>query len=535
MTLHGHGVRQALLAMTLLTVAAWGQKPGAVEGVVRNAATGATVRKALVVLRDVYVPQAYQVVSDGEGRFRIDNVKPGEYGLWAEAQGYARETGRLFAPSQAVTVAEDQTIRDFAIRLMPLGAISGRVVDENGEPVAGATVDGLRYSYSSQGPHLGQGASATTNDRGEYRVFDLEPGKYYLRVAKGLAYPKASGRVHRAMADAEYVTTYYADAARAEESSPTLVAPGADVTEVEIRIRKIRVYRVQGKVMDGSGAPVAQARVRIEGQGYVESRADGTFDARAIPRGTHRVEASFALPDGTLESAAQQVTIADRDVEGLAFRLEPLAVLHGTVAAEGGAAGNLTGAQVALEPLGGIGETLRGAIKEDGRFAVANAAAQAYRVKVDRLAPALYLKSARLGDRDASDDGRIEVAGGAAALTLVVSGDGGRVTGTVQSAVPGPAAIVVTLVPEGRFAERVDLLKTVETDAGRFTAAGVAPGEYKVFAWELVDEELAGYAEFRKLLEGKAAAVTVTTGKAQAVDLKVITAAEVAEARGKLR
>jgi hypothetical protein len=81
----------------------------------------------------------------------------------------------------------------------------------------------------------------------------------------------------------------------------------------------------------------------------------------------------------------------------------------------------------------------------------------------------------------------------------------------------------------------MDLVTTIETNEGRFTAAGMAPGEYKVWAWELVEEELAGYAEFRKLLEGKAAAVTVRAGEAQTVDLKAITATEVAEARGKLR
>jgi hypothetical protein len=267
----------------------------------------------------------------------------------------------------------------------------------------------------------------------------------------------------------------------------------------------------------------------------VESRADGAFDARAIPRGTYRVQAVLALPGGMLASPWQPVTVADRDIEGLVLRLEPLAALQGAVTAEDGAAGKLAGAQVALEPLGGIGETLRDAIKEDGRFGVASVAAQSYRVRVDRLNPALYLKSVRLGDRDASDDARIEVAGGGAALTLVVSGDSGRVTGMVRSAGPGPAPIVVTLAPQGRLAERVDLVKTVETDAGRFTAAGLAPGDYKVWAWELVEEELAGYAEFRKLLESKAVAVTVRAGEAQTVELKAITAAEVAEARGKLR
>jgi hypothetical protein len=530
-------VRCAWLAIALVAGTAWGQKPAAVEGVVSNAATGAGVRKALVTLRDLHTNAGYQALSDAAGRFRIDTIKPGDYGLWAEAQGYVREPGRFYAPSQALTVKEAQTVKDFAIRLEPLGAISGRVLDENDEPVAGATVDGLRYSYSAQGAQFWNRATSTTNERGEYRVFDLDPGRWYLRVGKTLAYATASGRVHRAAADAEYGETFYPGAARIEEASSILVAPGADLLQVEIRIRKARVFRVRGKVVDGaSGAPAAKARVTIEDVGSVESKADGTFDARAIPRGTHRIAASLAREAGSLASGWQQVTIADRDVEGLVFRLEPLPVLQGMVTAEGAAADKQRGARVNLEPLGGLGELLRVDTTEDGRFAVPDMPLQAYRVTVDRLGAGLYLKSVRLGEQDVTESGRIEMTAGAGVLSLVLAGDGGRVAGTVQAAGPGPAPVVVTLAPVGRLAERIDLIRTEDTDAGRFEVQGVAPGEYKIWAWELADEELAGYAEFRKLLEGKATAVTVRAGEATAsVALQVIPAAEVAEARGRLK
>ena len=99
------------------------QKPGSVEGVVTNSVSGAPIKKALVTLRSAYSNSGYQALSDPAGRFRFDSVTPGDYGLWAGAQGYVRNSGRLFAPSQAVSVAEEKTIKDFAIRREPLGTI----------------------------------------------------------------------------------------------------------------------------------------------------------------------------------------------------------------------------------------------------------------------------------------------------------------------------------------------------------------------------------------------------------------------------
>jgi protocatechuate 3,4-dioxygenase beta subunit len=502
------------------------QKPGSVEGTVSNSVTGAPVRKALVTLRRWSRNEGYQALTGVDGRFRFDGVQAGTYGLWAEAQGYVRDSGRFFAPSQMVTLAEDKTIKDFAIRLEPTGSISGKVVDADGEPVAGARVNGLIYSYSGSGPSLGAYASATTNERGEYRLFDLQPGRWYVRVDKTVAQPIATGRVHRIAAEAEYGYTYYPGVTQESEAAGIEVGPGAELEQIEIRVRRARVYHLRGRVVDGrSGQGVAKADVYIQELGHVESHADGVFDARGVPAGVYRVTAAVKA-DVWLFSAPQEMVVGDRDVNDLAIRLAPGITVQGTASA-------VQGAQVTLEPIGGGYGTARGVVQDDGTFAIADVAPHAYRVSVERRGMSAYLKSVRCGSQDGSDTAIVDIAPGAP-LTLEFASDGGSVEGAVQSAGPGPAPVVVTAAPAGRRAGRMDLLKTVDTDSGAFRLEGLAPGDYKLFAWELKEEGLAEYAPFRQLLDSQATAVTVHADERQSVRLSVITAAEVEQARRKL-
>lgn len=525
------------LAIASLAYANPPQKPGAVEGVVTNSVSGAPIKKALVTLRSLLSRNSgYQALSDLAGRFRFDNVTPGDYGIWAEAQGYVRNAGRFFAPSQAVSVEEEKTIKDFSIRLEPLGVISGRVLDENGDPVPGAAVDGLRYSYSREGARLAHRAMATSNDRGEYRLFDLEPGRWYLRITKNMVQPNAKGRVHSALAEMDFLVTFYPGAEREAEAGSIEVAAGAELSQVDVRLRKTRVYHIRGKVIDAGGQAAAKAWVRIEGVGNVLTRPDGTFDVLGIPPGAYRVEGE--IREGhLLTSGMQQVTIEDRDVNDVIFRLEPAATVRGTAQVEGDPARKLQPVGVVLESLGGMWEAGNGQVQSDGTFAIPNVAPQTYRVTVEHRPMGLYLKSMRWGDQDLSAEGRIDVTPGGGVLALVFGNDSGTVEGTVQSAGPGPAPITVTLAPNGRLAGRFDLVQTVDTQepGASFRLENVAPGDYKVFAWELADEDMAESPEFRNLFESKATATAVHAGEHQTVRLTTITAAEVEEARKKLR
>ena len=233
----------------------------------------------------------------------------------------------------------------------------------------------------------------------------------------------------------------------------------------------------------------------------------------------------------------QQVTIEDRDVNGVILRLAPAATVRGTAQVDADPTRKLVPTGVVLEPLGVVLVGGSGQVQSDGTFAIPNMTPQAYRVTVDHRPTGLYLKSMRWGDQDVSAEGRIDVTPGGGVLALVFGNDPGTVEGTVQSAGPGPAPVIVTLAPDGPLAGRYDLVQTVDTKepGGSFRLENVAPGDYKVFAWELADEFMAESSEFRGLFESKATAIAVHAGEHQTARLSTITAAEIEEARKKLR
>jgi hypothetical protein len=108
---------------------------------------------------------------------------------------------------------------------------------------------------------------------------------------------------------------------------------------------------------------------------------------------------------------------------------------------------------------------------------------------------------------------------------------------TVQSPEGSPAlGVTVVLAPEGRYALRRDLVRIgYVAPNGVCTIPGAAPGEYKIFAWADVDQGLAQVPEFRKLLESRAGSVTVEPNVPQSVQVQIIPAELINEAKTKLQ
>src|SRR5258708_3650586 len=145
-------IRIALSAMLAIAAAMAQQPPPrtVLAGAVMNSATGDPVRKALVILRahDEAKGMSYTTESDGNGRFQIGDVDPGTYSISAERQGFMPEAdGAPGAPPQAIHVEAGESLPDVKIKLVPLGVISGRVLDEDGDPIRGAQVQAAAYSY----------------------------------------------------------------------------------------------------------------------------------------------------------------------------------------------------------------------------------------------------------------------------------------------------------------------------------------------------------------------------------------------------
>jgi hypothetical protein len=81
-----------------------------------------------------------------------------------------------------VSVSAGEHLTGIQVLLSPTGVISGRVVDERGKPQRSILVVALRREYRNGIPTMTTIAGRSTNDQGEYRIFDLTPGEYYVQV-----------------------------------------------------------------------------------------------------------------------------------------------------------------------------------------------------------------------------------------------------------------------------------------------------------------------------------------------------------------
>jgi hypothetical protein len=174
---------------------------GAISGVVTDATTGRPVEGAIVSLGMTtggsIILTLPRVVTDPKGRFLFRDLAPStKYYIGAAHVGYASARFGSSGPGVpatdmgirvsddivTVTVDADQWVSDLQIPLWRLGSITGRVLDERGEPVVGVAVRGFSTAWIAGHTQFVGTDVVTTDDRGEYRLANLMPGKYSVSV-----------------------------------------------------------------------------------------------------------------------------------------------------------------------------------------------------------------------------------------------------------------------------------------------------------------------------------------------------------------
>jgi hypothetical protein len=489
-----------------MLVAALAARAATLDGTVTNAATGAPIRKARVTARAA--DGVFTTLTDTAGHWSIASLPDGEYDLTVECQGHLPPA----AKRPPVRAGEDTSI---SLTLLPLSVISGRVLDEDGDPAAGIEVLALAYDYSRPAPALRSVAKAVSDDRGEFRLFDLRPGRYYAQAIPS---------------DRSTTVLYHSATSDAAQAAPIDLAPGAEAAGIEFRLRKSPLYRLAGRAVDAVSSGPSRALVIAEANGpsgwrySAPTRPDGSFEFPAVRPG------SYVLTFGA--AAEQTVRVASRDVDGVLLTAHPAAPIHGLVRIDGSTrALNL---RVTLEPADRPGFSATAYPKPDGTFTV-SAAPRVYALQIEGIPFDLFLRDIRFGAEDAAD-GRLDLRRGAPPLSLTLAGDPGSLVGTVHSPAGTPAAgVLVAITPADPAIRRHDLTRSVHTDFnGRFGVSSLAPGDYLLFAWEEFDAALAASLDFRHALAPRSTKVTVRRGTEEAVLLRPLDPAHLREARSRL-
>jgi hypothetical protein len=506
--------------------------------------------------------------TDDNGKFALQNLDEGSYTLQIQGNGYVPQAyGQRYTggPGTPIVLTAGQIVKDVAVTLTPAGNISGRIRDASSQPLVSIPVQLLRLSYNATAQRTFQSAGLVrTDDRGEYRLYWITPGRYYLRAGN----PTNGGESSVAMmmsamlkgtgANGNMVPSlsgysFYPGVTDIDSARPIEVQVGAELQGVDLTIvSKPRTHRISGRVIDSrTGQPPANANVvalpqmpgldssgfdaatieissDIPGHNY--DRQTGTFEIRNLLPGPYAIKASILEPGGGRPSSSgiATVSIADSDVEGVAVTVFPAATIPGQLHLDGQLPQGINLDRTGLvfttpsERANGSSVFLQGRLNADGTFRLNDVSPGEYRFRIQPDFGVLYVKEARFEGVDILNMPFRFSGSVSGTLDIVAGTTRGSISGVLMDSrsqtAPGTR---VVLVPNAR--QRIELYKVGASDEnGRFTFSAIAPGDYKVFSWDDIDE----YAWFDTGLlaqsETKGRPVHVTETSTETVEVRII-------------
>ena len=446
--------------------------------------------------------------SNTEGRFAIRDVTPGLYRVMVTADGYARyELGQRVVGMQGTTISlAAGPVKTLELRLTPAGSISGQIFAPNGGAAVGVAVSLLQESYSEAGARIfRQEASSLTNERGEYRLYWVTPGRYYLIAQNPPLAGSLSGRSLNITRN-NYAPTFYPGTADVAEGSLIEVKSGVELTGANITMLAERRYRVRGRVVDPlhgdrSITVSVQSRTVTGGLlGGAASRAnamDGSFVVEDVAPGAHLVTARIQGGTDSWVSDFVPITVVNSDVDSVIVRLNSPTQIEGRVRVEGRELASVQGIQNTRISLVLADPNLPSnfypvqfqSIRTDGTFEASSPLVGRYALRVSSVPAGFYVKEARSNLGDLLDS-PIEFSGvNQVSLDILLSDKVGSVEGTLLSDKREPTTgAMIVLVPDQRLG-RPDLYKVTQTDqTGRFRFVDIAPNTYRLFAWEALEQ-----------------------------------------------
>ncbi|MBS1828570.1 MAG: carboxypeptidase regulatory-like domain-containing protein [Acidobacteria bacterium] len=493
------------------------------DGQVINSLTGEPVRKASLTLEPTAKGEPVNAAAALDGKFLFADVPAGVYRLVVRKEGFASVTiGSKGGPQglrDPLTFGAGDRKTAYVVKLTPLGVITGRVLDTDGEPIRGIPVAALSYHYTSKGREFREVRSGTTNDLGQFRIYDLEPGKYFVRTS-----PRNPMRVQTQADNAEFfMSQYYPGVPEPRGASALEVAAGREVTGIEFSLPKTRYANLSGRINVPEGATnVSIGLMSASDTGTSTSTTsleskDGKFQLNGVAPGALHVIGSCVVR-GLIHSAIVPLQVAYDDISGI--ELNPIAPMDvpGSVRIEGTSTTKISDVRIELA---GSGRNETAVVDEHGRLVFRSVQPHTYRVNPGEYS-SLYLKSVNWGSADVTA-GEIDLRNGLpprTEVTVVLSAEGGELTGSLRDENQKPATGTVALVPvSGHRSAPFFKFAKVRED-GSFSVRGIAPGSYKMYAWDKVDRNAVMYDPgFLPQFDSTAKNVEVAKGEKKQVDL----------------
>jgi len=518
----------------------------ALEGQVVQEPGGEGIKKAQVELDSEDPDNAvlYTTLTDGEGHFTIQDVKPGHYDLSSNRYGFVPVRARH---GNAISLEPGQEIKDVLLRMLAAGVITGKVLDHDGDPMPRASVEVLRYGVKSPRHSLLAGI-ATTNDLGEYRVARLKAGRYLVLARDYLSSMMASAKnkkiINRSSEPTVSASTYYPGTIDKEQAIPLELHAGEEVN-ADVNMVASRVFHIRGFVsLPGFGNTTERITVQPKNGSILEYYSagwkiekDGSFDIADVLPGSYTFSVRSSDDDSSSRyQIAGTVEVMNKDVNNIRLMPMPDGHIVGQLRTDTGANLDWSQLSVALKSDDGSDFDLAHSfapfadsdVKSNGSFEMKNVLPGSYHALVfssNHASKDYFLKSVNLGGKDVSDSG-FTIGGSNYSLELVMSAGGATLEGVVvdDKGNAAPDAEVIA-IPEASHSQRADLFAHTSSDQnGHFRFRGLDPLEYTVLAFEDLGDADYHDPDFAKPYADNAQKVQLNASERKNIQLQVIPA-----------
>ncbi|HVL68168.1 MAG TPA: carboxypeptidase-like regulatory domain-containing protein [Vicinamibacterales bacterium] len=501
--------------------------------------TGRPIRRAVVRLTAPELRDGRSVSTDADGRWELRDLPAGRYALMVTKGGYVNlQYGQLrpFESGKTIELGDGQALEKLDVALPRGGAITGRVLDEFGEPVANARVGALRHRFvQGQRRLFAVGAGDSTDDLGTFRLHGLPPGDYLVS-----AQPNVFTFLGTSEDRTGYSQTYFPGTLDPSQAQRITVGIGQEVSNLVIPLTPTRVAIVSGTATTSEGKPVTMGSLFARPVGAGEMGIltpaivrDGTWTLSNVAPGSYQLvlqynPATFGGSAGGTEMASLELTVAGEDITGIALVTSPGGIARGRIRFEGAnppatiPSGVFIQGVVPDDPMAFSVSSTQA--RPDGTFEIRGLLGR--RIIRATPPPGWVLKAVTYEGTDITDTG-VDVAADQelAGFEIVFTQDAPELSGTVQNA-KGAAVgdyVVVLFAPEReKWGWQTRFVRVARPDqTGRFTIRGVVPGSYLAVALEYLEPGEEGNPEFLESVRSLGAAVRVADGEKKQITLKL--------------
>ncbi len=506
------------------------------EGTVVSAVSGEPLSKATVVIEGIAPDNAgviFRADTETTGAFALRNIDPGRYRMHAQRAGFVDQAyGTKPANRRGTPLAlqPGMAIKDVAFKLTPQGVVTGRIITPDAEPIANVAISLSRIAYTSHGrKQLANVNQVATNDLGEYRIFNIPPGRYYLSAALP-ASPAA--------ATPAFAPTWYSGTVDPQSAVALDVQPGQTVSGVDLAMLKIAEHRVSGTIDSRNSGPAGPIRINLEPRGAGLSATSNISDVTRDSAPGFEIQA----PPGSYYLVAQKTTgptrftgiapidVTTYDVTGVAITLQPPVTLPGQLRIAGSddlrAFAN-SKVLVTAESKESTSDVAPAPVASDGTFTLTGTVIDSLNIGVSGMPPGYYVKSVTYAQQEVRETGLTYVES-SDPIGIVVSPNAATVSGVVHNDAGEPVAgATVVLAPPPAMRNPPRNFRTTTTDqTGYFAIGSLAPGDYTLFAWDDVQVNQYYDPDFLMTAESRGQKLTLEEGSQEVVNYEGIVAAD---------